>query len=125
PGVSLVALALPPLAGVVVGWFAARRPAPGQGPAAGRTAGEAFVAGALSGVGLGLLAALTSGAVGAARVSDLGPDAVRVALAAAVEVGAVAALVAYEGCRHHDRLVTWGRWLGQRLGRRLRRSTPG
>jgi hypothetical protein len=117
PGGSLAALAIPPLAGVVVGWFTARRPAPGPGPVAGRTAGEAFVAGALAGMGLGVLALLSSGAIGAARMSDLGPDAVRVALAAAVEVGAVAALVAYEGCRHHDTLVR----LGQRLGRGLHR----
>ena len=65
PGISLVALAVPPLAGIVVGWFAARRPAPGPGPVAGRTAGEAFVAGGLAGVGLGVLAALSSGSLGA------------------------------------------------------------
>jgi Family of unknown function (DUF6350) len=133
PGVSLVALAIPPLAGVVVGWFAARRPAPGSDdrgtapgytPAAGRTAGEAFAAGALSGAGLGLLVALSSGSIGAGRMADVGPDAVRVALAAAVEVGAVAALVAYEGCRHHDRLVRFGQRLGQRFGQRLSRHDP-
>jgi hypothetical protein len=127
PGASLVALALPPLAGVVVGWFAARRPAPGPGPVAGRTAGEAFVAGALAGVGLGVLAALCSGSVGAARMSDLGPDAFRVAVAAAVEVGAVAALVAYEGCRHHDVLVSFGHRLSRaahRAGGVLHRKAP-
>ena len=105
PGASLVALVVPPLAGVVVGWFAAHRPAPGPGPVAGRTAGEALVAGALAGLGLGLLAALSSGSLGAARMTDLGPDALRVAVAAAVEVGAIAALVAYEGCRHRETLA--------------------
>jgi hypothetical protein len=127
PGASLVALAVPPLAGVVVGWFAARRPAPGPGPVAGRTAGEALVAGALAGVGLGLLAALSAGSVGAARMSNLGPDALRVALAAAVEVGAVAALVAYEGCRHHDTVIGIGHALasaGRRARAKARRKAP-
>ena len=117
PGTSLIALVVPPLAGVVVGWFAARRPAPGPGPVAGRTAGEAFVAGGLAGVGLGILAALSSGSVGAGRMVDLGPDALRVALAAGVEVGAIAALVAYEGCRHHDALVAFGHRLRRALHR--------
>jgi hypothetical protein len=33
-------------------------------------------------------------------MSELGPDALRVGVAAAVEVGALAAAVAYEACRH-------------------------
>jgi len=101
PGASLAALAVAPLAGLVVGWLAARRPA----PTAGRTAAEALAAGVLTGVGLGLLALLCSGSLGAVRMSDLGPDSLRVALAAAVEVGVVAAAVAYEGCRHRSTLA--------------------
>ena len=119
PGASMVALAVPPLAGLVVGWLAARRPA----ATAGRTAGEAVAAGVLAGVGLGVLALLSSGSLGAVRMTDLGPDAVRVAVAAAVEVAAVAALVAYEGCRHRARLVATGQRLG-RFGRRMAAHVP-
>ncbi len=119
PGASMVALSVPPLAGLAVGWLAARRPA----PTPGRTAVEALASGALAGVGLGVLVLLSSGSIGAARMTELGPDALRVAVATAVEVGAVAALVAYEGCRHRARLVAAGRRIGG-FGRSLAAHVP-
>jgi Family of unknown function (DUF6350) len=100
PGASLVALAVAPLAGIVVGLLAARRPAATQG----RTAAEAAASGALAGVALGLLAWLSAGSLGAERMAQLGPDAVRVGTAAALEVALVAAAVGWEAARH-ERLV--------------------
>jgi hypothetical protein len=96
PALALAALAVPPLAAIVVGFIAASRPA----PTLGRTAAEALAGGVLAGAALGLLALLASGSLGAVRMSDLGPDAFRVGAAAAVEVGALAAAVAYEASRH-------------------------
>jgi hypothetical protein len=96
PAVSLLALAVPLAAGVVVGLLAARRPR----PTPGATATLALASGVLAGLALGVLAALSSGSFGSVRLSALGPDGLAVGLAAAVEVGAVAAAVAYEGARH-------------------------
>ncbi len=100
PAASLIALATPVLAGIVVGLFCVRRPS----PTGGATAGRAFLAGALAGIALGALAALSAGSLGAVRMSQLGPDGLRVGLVAALEVGAVAAVVAWEGLRQEERL---------------------
>lgn len=105
PGVWMVALAIPPLAGLVIGWLAARRPA----ATPGRTAAEALGSGVLAGAGLGVLAMVSSGSLGAVRMADVGPDALRVAAAAALLVGAIGAAVAYEGCRHRTRLAAAAR----------------
>jgi hypothetical protein len=96
PSASLLALAIAPLAGVVVGLLTCHRPA----DTVSRTAVEALAAGVLAGAGLGLLAALSAGSVGAGRLAQLGPDPWKVAVAASLEVGATAALVAWEACRH-------------------------
>jgi hypothetical protein len=96
PAVSLVALAVPVAAGVVIGLMAARRPA----ATPGRTVGEAAAAGALAGVALGVLAWLTSGSLGAVRMSQLGPHGGAVGAVAALELAVVAAAVAWEVDRH-------------------------
>jgi hypothetical protein len=82
---------------VVVGLLAARRPR----PTPGATAAVALASGVLAGLALGVLAGLSSGSFGSVRLSQVGPGGLAVGLAAAVEVGAVAAAVAYEGARHH------------------------
>ena len=98
PSASLAALAVPLVAGIVVGILAARRPA----ATTGRTVAEAAAAGAAAGLALGVLAWLASGSLGAVRMSELGPDGLRVGLVAALEVGAVAAASAWEFDRHAD-----------------------
>jgi hypothetical protein len=119
PAVSLLALVVPLAAGVVIGLLAARRPAATHA----RTAAEALVAGVLAGVALGLLAALSGGSVGTVRMSELGPDGLRVGAAAALGVGAVAGAVAWESCRHRA-VVQAGvrriRHLAARVHRRAR-----
>jgi Family of unknown function (DUF6350) len=114
--IALAALAVPLLAGIVVGLVAASRPA----STLGRTAGEALAAGALAGAGLGLLALLAAGSLGAVRMSDLGPDAIRVGFAAAVEVGALAAAVAYEASRHRTVVTAAAAWAGAAAARLTR-----
>jgi hypothetical protein len=96
PGASLAALAVPVAAGVVIGLMAARRPAatPGQ------TVAEAAAAGVSAGIALGVLAWLSSGSLGALRMSHLGPNGVGVGAVAALELGFVAAAVAWEADRH-------------------------
>jgi hypothetical protein len=110
PAVSLIAVAVPLVAGIVVGWFAAHRPAPTDG----RTVAEACVAGVASGIGLGVLAWLSSGSLGAGHLAQLGPDAWKVGGVAALEIGAVAAAVAWEVSRHGtviERSLSWTRRL--------------
>jgi hypothetical protein len=120
PAASLLALVLAPTAGLVIGLLAARRPAVSPGS----TAAGALASGVLAGLGLGLLAVLSSGSVGAVRLTDLGPDGLTVATVAALEVGAVAALVAYEGSRHRVLLARLARRVA-RWTSRLRPARPG
>jgi Family of unknown function (DUF6350) len=96
PAASLAAMALPVLAGLVIGAMAARRPAATRG----RTVAEAAAAGVAAGVALGLLAWLSAGSLGAVRMSELGPDGLRVGAVAALELAVVAAAVAWEADRH-------------------------
>jgi hypothetical protein len=122
PGISLLALAVPVVAGVVVGLLAARRPAPatheGRTTAsAGRTAAEALAAGAVAGVLLAVLTWLSAGSLGPVRMSDLGPAPLAVGAAAALELGAVGALVAFEGTRHRVLLHRWASWARGQRGR--------
>jgi len=125
PTVSLAALALPVAAGVVIGLMASRRPA----DTAGRTVAEAAAAGAAAGVGLGLLAWLSSGSLGAVRMSHLGPHAVAVGATSALELAVVAAAVAWEVDRHavaFARAAVRLRLAADIVRRRGRpRSTPG
>lgn len=117
---ALVALVLPLLAGLVVGALLARHSA--EGDAA--TAALAFVSGAVAGAALGVLAAASAGALGAERLAVLGPDGARVGLAAALEVGAVAAAVAFESRRHAVRLDHARAAAAARLGPALQRVDP-
>jgi len=125
PAASLVALAVPVAGGVVIGLLAARRPA----DTSGRTVGEAAAAGALAGVALGLLAWLSSGSLGAVRMSHLGPHPVAVGAVAALELAVVAAAVAWEVDRHaasFARAAVRLRQAADIVRRRGRpRSTPG
>jgi Family of unknown function (DUF6350) len=98
PTVSLVALGVPLVAGLVVGVLAARRPA----ETSGQTVTEALAAGVLAGLLLGVLAWLSSGSLGAVRMSELGPDGFKVGAVAALEVGVLAAAVAWEVDRHAE-----------------------
>ncbi len=124
PTASLVALAVPVIAGLVIGLMAARRPA----PTPGRTVAEAAAAGVLAGLALGVLAWLSAGSLGAVRMSELGPDGVRVGAVAALELGVVAAAVAWEADRHaafFARAAAGIRGLAGRVRHRGRsRSTP-
>jgi Family of unknown function (DUF6350) len=96
PAASLAALGVPVLAGLVIGAMAARRPAATRA----RTVAEAAAAGVAAGVALGVLAWLSAGSLGAVRMSELGPDGLRVGAVAALELAVVAAAVAWEADRH-------------------------
>jgi len=111
PVASLVALLTPVLAGVLVGAVVVRRATLSPG----RLAGRAAAAGALAGALLGIVALLSSGSVGAVRMSDLGPGALQVGAVAALEVATVAAAVAWEGSRHRARLGAASRWVMARV----------
>jgi hypothetical protein len=93
---AVAALAVPLVAGAVVGALGARHSPERDGP----TAGLALVAGLLAGALLGVLAAVSAGSLGGARLAVLGPAGGQVGLAAGLEVGVVAAAVAFEGRRH-------------------------
>jgi len=96
PGVSLLVLAVPVMAGALIGVMAARRPA--RTP--GRTVAEASASGAVAGLALGVLAWLSAGSLGAVRMSQIGPNPLAVAAVAALELAVVAAAVAWEADRH-------------------------
>ncbi len=97
PGWAMVVLVVPLLAGVVAGLVVHRR-LPGRPAEA--VAGSAATAGVVAGLALGLLAWLSSGSAGAERLSVVGPSGWQVGLAAAAEMGLVAAVVAWEAHRH-------------------------
>lgn len=102
PAVSLLALAAPLLAGVLAGVLVGRRH-DGSVPT---TAGWAAAGGAVAGVAMAVLAALSGGPLGSGRMAALGPSPWQVGLAAAVELAAVGALAAAAT-----------RWLGARAER--------
>ncbi|RZS90296.1 hypothetical protein EV189_2081 [Motilibacter rhizosphaerae] len=91
--VRLLVVLLPVGAGVLGGAVVARR-AP-RSYAVDATAVVAGAGGAVAGLLLGLLAALSSGAAGDERLQVLGPSPVAVALAAATELALVAACTAW------------------------------
>jgi hypothetical protein len=96
PGWAMAVLVVPLLAGVVAGLVVHRR-LPGRPAEA--VAGSAATAGVVAGLALGLLAWLSSGSAGAERLSVMGPSGWQVGLAAAAEMGLVAAVVAWEAHR--------------------------
>ena len=90
---AFVALAAPLVGGYVVAAVLHRR----QGDlSVEQFAGRAAAAGALSGLGLGVLCWLSAGSVGNDALIDLGPVGWTVGLVAALEMALVAAVVAWE-----------------------------
>jgi hypothetical protein len=97
PGWAMLVLVVPVLAGAVSGLVVHRR-LPGR--SAEVVAGAAAASGMLAGVALGGLTWLSGGSAGAQRLSVLGPTGWQVGLAAAAEMGLVAAVVGWEAHRH-------------------------
>lgn len=98
PRASLLALLAPLAAGVVAGLLLHRRlPRPVDGDAPGRArvlraVGWALASGAGAGLVIGALAMLSGGPLAGGRLSAVGPSGWQAGVAAAVEVGAVAAV---------------------------------
>lgn len=127
---GVAALVAPLLAGVMTGFLIHRR-LPGR--PANVVAGLAIMAGSAVGVGLGLLAWLSSGGVADGRLSVVGPQGWRVGLVGGLEVALVAAAVAWESRRRAwtgQSLQQAMSWLGDRARSlagqipRPRRSAP-
>jgi hypothetical protein len=95
PGEGLLALLVPVAAGVLAALLLRRGLDRPDAPTVGgrrRVAQAAGVAGAVTGVGAGLLALLVAGPAGPGRMAVVGPDWWAVGPAAGLEVGAVAAV---------------------------------
>ena len=92
PALAMLGLAVPVLAGVVIGVRVARRSPDGVGVTAGIAAGS----GALTGVLAGLLSVIARGGLTAGRMSTLGPQPLVVAVWTALSLAVVAALTAGE-----------------------------
>ena len=90
---AFVALAAPLLGGVAAAVVLHRRQ---RGLSGEQIAGRSAVAGALGGVGLGVLCWLSAGSVGSAALTELGPVGWRVGLVAALEMSLVASAVGWE-----------------------------
>ncbi len=97
PPASLAALLLPLAGGVVAGVLVARDGrAEGPGSPGWRPAALAAGAGALGGLALGLLCALSAGSLGGGRMAELGPAGFTVAVVSGLEMAVVAAAVCWE-----------------------------
>ncbi len=99
PSFALVVLALPLVAGVLMGVLVGRR-STGRARVA---AAEAALAGVLAGVAMALLAWLSGGPLGGGRLADVGPSPWQTGLAAAVELGLPAAAAAALAVRRKQR----------------------
>lgn len=89
PGWALALLAVPPVVAALVGWSAVRRtPARGYDDAAIR----GLSAGAAGGVLLGLALALSGGAIGPGRMTEIGPALLEPTMLAVVSLAVGAAL---------------------------------
>ncbi len=99
PVASLLSLALPVLAGAFAGVLVARHPIAAQ-ETPSRAALLATGAGALGGLTLGFLTALSAGALGGGRMAEVGPAGVQVGLVAGLEMAVVAGAVCWEWRRH-------------------------
>jgi hypothetical protein len=108
PGTAMAGLAVPVLAGLVLGVLVARRSV----WTAGRTAGIGAAAGAVTGVLAGLLSVLAAGGLTGGRMSALGPEPLLVAAWSALELSALGALAA-------------GEYRRRSLGRSARRTADG
>jgi hypothetical protein len=92
PALALLGMAVPLVAGVVVGVRVARRSPDGVGVTAGIAAGS----GALTGMLAGLITVIARGGLTGGRMSTLGPEPLVVALWTALSLAVVAALTAGE-----------------------------
>jgi uncharacterized protein DUF6350 len=94
PPLGMLAIAAPIGAGLLAGWLLKRT---------GADWTWGFAAGAITGATLGVLAWLSAGPLGPGRMAQLGPSAWQVGLAAAAEVGVLAAATAWLlGWRDHQ-----------------------
>lgn len=93
PTASLLVLLAPVLAGVAGGLVVARRVP--RGTSADRAAAYAALAGLCAALGLGVLCALSAGAAGGQQLATVGPAVLPVTMAAAAELGLVAAAAAW------------------------------
>jgi hypothetical protein len=114
PAASLLALAVPFVAGAVGGALT-QRSAPDVVSEAAPLWG--FVCGVTTGLLCAALAALAGGPLGGERLSVVGPSAWQVGLVAALEVGVAAAVVAW--------VANWWYTRGERPARRAWRWTAG
>jgi hypothetical protein len=114
PAASLLALAVPFVAGAVGGALT-QRSAPDVVSEAAPLWG--FVCGVTTGLLCAALAALAGGPLGGERLIEVGPSAWQVGLVAALEVGVAAAVVAW--------VANWWYTRGERPARRAPRWTAG
>ncbi|WP_455749733.1 cell division protein PerM [Nocardiopsis dassonvillei] len=129
PVASLLALAVPFVAGAVGGALT-QRSAPDVVSEAAPLWG--FVCGVTTGLLCAALAALAGGPLGGERLSEVGPSAWQVGLVAALEVGVAAAVVAWvanwwytRGERPARRAPRWTAWRGQRRAKEDTASSAG
>ncbi|WP_455749631.1 cell division protein PerM [Nocardiopsis dassonvillei] len=129
PVASLLALAVPFVAGAVGGALT-QRSAPDVVSEAAPLWG--FVCGVTTGLLCAALAALAGGPLGDERLSEVGPSAWQVGLVAALEVGVAAAVVAWvanwwytRGERPARRAPRWTAWRGRRRAKEDTASSAG
>ncbi|MEU1898925.1 DUF6350 family protein [Nocardiopsis dassonvillei] len=129
PVASLLALAVPFVAGAVGGALT-QRSAPDVVSEAAPLWG--FVCGVTTGLLCAALAALAGGPLGDERLSEVGPSAWQVGLVAALEVGVAAAVVAWvanwwytRGERPARRAPRWTAWRGRRRAKEDTASAAG
>lgn len=129
PVASLLALAVPFVAGAVGGALT-QRSAPDVVSEAAPLWG--FVCGVTTGLLCAALAATAGGPLGGERLSEVGPSAWQVGLVAALEVGVAAAVVAWlanwwytRGERPARRTSRWAAWRGRRPAKQDTASSAG
>jgi hypothetical protein len=105
PPAADAVLFLPVLAGIVAGGLVVRRNGRNGLPAGRWLVCYAAAAGTAAGVALGVLAALAGGPLGSGRLATVGPSPWQVALAAATELAAAAALTVVLAARRAPELT--------------------
>jgi hypothetical protein len=103
PGAAALSMLLPLVAAVVVGLVVARRAS--MNTPAEQVAGLGAMAGLLAGLSFGVLAALSGGPLGDARLATLGPSAWRVAVLASVALATLGAATAWASARRRPRII--------------------
>lgn len=99
PPLALFAAMSPLCAGALVAVVTVRRAAPGSLPSPRRAALVSAAAGAAAGLALGVLTGLSGGPLAGGHYMAVGPSGWLVGVAAALETGPAAALVAWAWCR--------------------------